>query len=161
MIPKTAKRISATERAQIIEALKANPNASAVAREVGGVSSTSVHNIAKAAEIDLGRSGPKKVSAEKRALILEALKTNPNASAIARQFGGMSYKTVTRLAEKANIKLGNKVRLAAEKAALREQQLLTLSAVDQRTIGEAIINPPEPNPALKRAGKAYRRLVSA
>jgi transposase-like protein len=122
MIPKTANRISDAKRAQIIEALKANPNAKAVARELDGVSASSVHNIAKAAKIDLGRSGPKKVSAEKQALILEALKTNPNASAIARQFGGMSYKTVTRLAEKANIKLGNKVRLAAEKAALKRQR---------------------------------------
>ena len=122
MIPKTTKRISDAKRAQIIEALKANPNAKAVAREVGGVSSSSVHLIAKVAKIDLGRSGPKKVSAEKQALILEALKTNPNASAIAREFGGMSYKTVTRLAEKANIKLGNEVRLAAEKAALKRQR---------------------------------------
>ena len=110
------------KRAQIIEALKANPNAVAVMREVGGVSVASVRLIAKAAKIDLGRSGPKKISAEKRALILKALKANPNASAIARQFGGMSYKSVTRLAEKANITLGNKARQAAEKAALKRRR---------------------------------------
>jgi transposase-like protein len=135
MIPKTAKRISDAKRAQIIEALKANPNAKAVARAIGGVSSSSVHLIAKAAKIDLGRSGPKKVSAEKQALILEALKANPNASAIARQFGGMSYKTVTRLAEKANIKLGNKVRLAAQKAALKRRR--RASQMDKEPTGLA------------------------
>ena len=83
-----------------------NPNASAVAREVGGASRASVKLIAKAANIDLGRSGPKKISAEMREQIIEALRSNPNASAIARRFGGMSYKAVTRIAEKANIKLG-------------------------------------------------------
>lgn len=135
MIPKTTKRIPDTKRAQIIEALKANPNAHAVAREVGGVSAASVHLIAKTANIDLGRSGPKKISAEKRAMILEALKINPNASAIARQFGGMSYKTVTRLAEKANIKLGNKARLAAQKAGLKRRR--RASRTDDETTGLA------------------------
>ena len=48
--------IPETKRAQIIDALKANPNASAVAREVGA-SHGSVKLIAKAAKIDLGRGG--------------------------------------------------------------------------------------------------------
>jgi len=117
-----------SKRAQIIEALKTNPNASAVAREVGGVSASSVHYIAKAAKIDLGRSGPKKVSAEKRERILEALKLNPNASAIARQFGGMSYKTVTRLAEKANIKLGQKAQTHAQQSKINRNRRVGLTA---------------------------------
>src|SRR4051812_40960575 len=98
--------IPESKRAQIIAALKVTPNAAAVAREVQGVSVGSVRLIARAAQIDLGRSGPKKISAEKRAQIIEALKVDPNASAIARRLGGMSYKVVTRIAERANIKLG-------------------------------------------------------
>jgi len=113
--------IPETKRAQIIEALKANPNAAAVARQVGDISRRAVSYIAKSAEIDLGRSGPKKISAEKGALILEALKLNPNASAIAREFGGMSYKTVTRLAEKANIKLGPKMQTSALKHKIKRK----------------------------------------
>jgi hypothetical protein len=42
--------LSAEERTQIIKALKANPNASAVARQIGGVSSWMVAGIAKAAK---------------------------------------------------------------------------------------------------------------
>lgn len=106
------------KRTQIIDALRVNPNATGVARELGGVSAASVKLIAKAANIDLGRSGPKKISAEKRAQIIEALRTDPNASAIARRFGGMSYKVVTRIAERANIKLGP----AAQRAAREMRQ---------------------------------------
>jgi transposase-like protein len=96
--------IPETKRAQIIKALEANPNAVAVAREYG-VSKGSVRSIAKAAKIDLGKSGPKKVTPEKRARIIEALETNPNASAVAREIGGITYAAVSRLAHKANITL--------------------------------------------------------
>ena len=97
--------IQENTRMRIIEALKANPNANAVAREIGGVSRGTVRNIAKKANIDVGRSGPKKISAEKQAQIIKALKANPNASAVAREIGGTSYKAVARLAKKAKIPL--------------------------------------------------------
>jgi len=99
------RMIPETTRKRIIEALKANPNAAAVAREIGNVSSNTVGAIAKKANIDLGRSGPKKFSAEKCAQIIEALKANPNASAVAREIGGTNQKAVSRLAKKANITL--------------------------------------------------------
>jgi len=54
----SGKRLSAEQRAQIIGALKANPNASEVARQIGGVSYAVVWNIAKAAGIELTRGRP-------------------------------------------------------------------------------------------------------
>jgi|HubBroStandDraft_6_1064221.scaffolds.fasta_scaffold594740_2 transposase-like protein len=101
--------ISESKRAQIIDALKANPNASAVARQYG-VSHPTVRGMAKAAKIDLGRSGPKKVTPEKRARIIKALEVNPNASAVAREIGGISYAATARLAKKANIALAQQGR---------------------------------------------------
>lgn len=47
----------------------------------------------------------------------------------------------------------------AEKATLRVQSL-ELSANDQHLLAEALINPPRPKEALKRAGDAYRRHIS-
>jgi hypothetical protein len=47
------KRLSPEWRAQIVEALEANPNASMVARQVGGVSSRTVQKIAKQAKIEV------------------------------------------------------------------------------------------------------------
>jgi hypothetical protein len=57
--------IPETKRAQIIEALQANPNASAVARDYG-VSKSAVGKIAKQANIDL--AGRQQVLADRRAL---------------------------------------------------------------------------------------------
>jgi hypothetical protein len=99
------RMIPESKRAQIIAALKANPNLAAVARK-SGVSTGTVGRIAKKAKIDVGKSGPKKVSAEKRAQIIAALKANPNATAVAREIGGISDKLVGRLAKKAKIALG-------------------------------------------------------
>jgi hypothetical protein len=95
--------ISQKKRAEIVEALKANPNARAVARQVGGVSQKTVWNIAKQTGLEL--SGGHFLR-EKRAEITGALKANPNTQAVARQVGGVSQSTVYRLAKKANIKLG-------------------------------------------------------
>ncbi len=103
------------KRAQIIAALKANPNVAAVAREVGGVSRSSVGNIARQAGIDVGTGGPKKATPAQKALILEALRVNPNASAVARAIGSLSYKAIARMAKKANIPLaGSLVRRPAK-----------------------------------------------
>lgn len=48
---------------------------------------------------------------------------------------------------------------AAEKA-IAETQIIRLSVEDQRLLAEALLNPPEPAPALRRAQEAHRRLVS-
>ena len=69
--------ISEKKRSQIIEALNANPNAEAVASQVGGVSRQTVCGIAKKAGIGLGKGRPQ-VPSEKRSQIINALKANPN-----------------------------------------------------------------------------------
>ena len=40
-------------------------------------------------------------------------------------------------------------------------QIIRLSVEDQRAFAEAIINPPPPNDALKRAAAAYRNLITS
>src|SRR5262249_29616861 len=88
-------RDSPDKHAQIIAALKNNPNAKQVARKIGGVSHTKVGKIAKAAGIALAAAeAGKRLSAKQRAQIIGALKTNPNAAAVAKQIGGVSHTTV-------------------------------------------------------------------
>jgi hypothetical protein len=78
------------KRDQIIAALKANPNASEVARD-SGVSSKRVYGIAKAAGIELP-GGKTAMPIAKREQIIAALRANPNATAVARKTG-VSFKT--------------------------------------------------------------------
>ena len=102
------KRLSPQTRARIVEALAANPNASRVAREVGDVSARTVGKIAKEANIRLAAENPekrKRLSPEKRARIVAALRADPNASVVARQIGGVSAKTVQKIAKQAKIEL--------------------------------------------------------
>jgi len=50
---------------------------------------------------------------------------------------------------------------AADEAACRaiaEAEIIRLSLEGQRQIADAILNPPKPTPALKRAAKRYRNL---
>src|SRR5215469_7419585 len=54
---KSRKRVSAEQRVQIIAVLKDNPNATQIARIIGGVSHTKVGKIAKAAGITLAAAG--------------------------------------------------------------------------------------------------------
>ena len=95
------------KRAKIVTALKANPNASAVARQVGGVDTSTVWKIAKRSGIDVAAAKAARMSLppKKRAKIIAALKANPNASAVARQVGGVSVITVWRIAKQSGIKL--------------------------------------------------------
>src|SRR5215469_821293 len=105
---KAARRggISPEKRAQIITALKDNPNATQVARKIGGVSNTTVGKIAKAAGIALaGAEYGKRLSAEKRAQITTALKANPNAAEVAGQIGGVTHVAVWKIAKAAGIEL--------------------------------------------------------
>ena len=48
----------------------------------------------------------------------------------------------------------------AAQRAIEEAQIIRLSVEDQRTFAEAIINPPAPNDALRRAAKSYQGLVT-
>lgn len=49
---------------------------------------------------------------------------------------------------------------AAEKA-IADAQIVRLSLADQRAFADALMAPPEPTPALKRAREKHRRLVQA
>jgi transposase-like protein len=94
--------------AKIVAALRNNPNAAAVAREIGGISSGTVSVIAKKANIPLAAENmekAKRLSPEKRAQIVEALAADPNASRVARHVGGISPRTVQKIAEKTKTKL--------------------------------------------------------
>jgi len=97
--------IPGAKRAQIIEALKSNPNRSAVATSVGGVSHETVCVIARKLGIGLDEKGSKRFSSEDRAKIAAALRANPNATAVAKEIGGISPGTVSAIAKEANIPL--------------------------------------------------------
>ena len=69
---------------------------------------------------------------------------------------------VKRAAEIQGRSISDFVVAAAQEAAHRtieETQIIRLSVEDQRAFAEAILNPPEPTPALKRAAERYQRLV--
>lgn len=42
---------------------------------------------------------------------------------------------------------------------IEETQIIRLSVEDQRAFADAILNPPPPNDAMKRAASAYRNLI--
>jgi hypothetical protein len=94
--------ISEQKRAEVIAALKANPNASAVARDCR-VSKGVVGSIAKQNNIDL--AGKRTLSPAQRTQIIAALKANPNASAVAREIGNVSPTTVGIVAKEMNMPL--------------------------------------------------------
>ena len=92
--------------AQIIAELEDNPNATQVARKISGVSNTTVSKIARAVGITLaGAEYGKRLSAEKRAQIIGALKANPNAAEVAKQIGGVTHVGVWKIAKIAGIVL--------------------------------------------------------
>jgi hypothetical protein len=112
------------KRRQIIAALKSNPNATQIAREVGGVNYRTVVRLAEGAGIELtaGKTarGHDRPSPEKLAKIIAALKGNPNAKQVAREIGGVSHTTVGKIAKAAGIAVAAAEygkRLSAEKRA--------------------------------------------
>jgi len=77
----------------------------------------------------------------------------PDALAIVRRAAEMQGRSVSDF-----------VVAAAQEAAHRaieETQIIRLSIEDQRAFAEAILNPPAPNDAMRRAAQAYRDLVTA
>jgi uncharacterized protein (DUF1778 family) len=87
------------------------------------------------------------------------------ASPAARLEARLPHDVMARLKRAAEIQgrtLTDFVVAAADEAARRaiqETQIIRLSLEGQRQIAEAILNPPEPAPALKRAVKRYRELT--
>jgi uncharacterized protein (DUF1778 family) len=71
---------------------------------------------------------------------------------------------VKRAAELQGRNVGDFVVTAVQEAASRiisEAQIVRLSVADQRTIAEAVLNPPTPGESLRRAAVAYRRHLNA
>jgi uncharacterized protein (DUF1778 family) len=69
---------------------------------------------------------------------------------------------VKRAAEIQGRSVSDFVVAAAQEAAHRtieETQIIRLSVEDQRAFAEAILNPPEPTPALRRAFRRHRELI--
>jgi hypothetical protein len=139
-----AIRVSPEKHAQIIAALKDNPNASQVARKIGGVSHTKVGKIAKAAGITLAAAeSGKRLSANQRAQIIGVLKANPNATQAARKIG-VSRTTVSKIVKAVGITL------AAPESGKR-------LSTDQRAqiIGALKANPNASKVAMQIGGVSY------
>ncbi|QGM98972.1 DUF1778 domain-containing protein [Methylocystis parvus] len=72
------------------------------------------------------------------------------------------YATLKKAAELKGRTLTDFVVSAAHEAArkaIEEEEIIRLSAEDQRRFALALIDPPEPNETLKRASSAYRKSV--
>jgi uncharacterized protein (DUF1778 family) len=69
---------------------------------------------------------------------------------------------VKRAAEITGRSVSDFVVAAAQEAANRtieDTQIIRLSVEDQRAFAEAILNPPEPTPALRRSFRRHRELI--
>lgn len=49
---------------------------------------------------------------------------------------------------------------AAAQRTIAETEIVRLSVEDSRRFADTILNPPEPTPALRRAGERYRKLAA-
>jgi uncharacterized protein (DUF1778 family) len=75
-----------------------------------------------------------------------------------------SLAVIKRAAEIQGRSVSDFVMASAQEAAHRtieETHLIRLTVEQQRQIAEAILNPPEPTPALRRAFKTHRRLFGS
>jgi uncharacterized protein (DUF1778 family) len=75
-----------------------------------------------------------------------------------------ALKIVKRAAELQGRSVSDFVVAAAQEAANRaieEAHIIRLSVADQRAFADAILNPPAPSPALRRAAKAHKTPIIA
>jgi hypothetical protein len=93
----TKHSMTSADRTKIIEALKNNPNAAAVARQFG-FGETTILTLCKKEGIGLQHL----LTKAERTEVVERLKTNLNALATAKQLG-VNYKTVLAIAKKQRI----------------------------------------------------------
>jgi len=87
----------------------------------------------------------------------------PRTSRLEARIAPEALLIVKRAAEIQGRSVSDFVVAAAQEAASRtieEAQIIRLSLEDQRAFAEAILNPPEPSDALKRAAAAHDRLIS-
>ncbi len=90
------------------------------------------------------------------------MKSDPQPTA--RLEARLPVEVMARLKRAAEIQgrtLTDFVVAAADEAAgrtIEQTEIIRLSLEDQRQIAEAILNPPQPVPALRRAAKRYRDL---
>lgn len=93
------------------------------------------------------------------------MRDEPNRTArLEARIAPEALAVVKRAAEIQGRSISDFVVAAAQEAAHRtieETQIIRLSVEDQRAFAEAILNPPEPTPALKRAAVRYRQLVKS
>ncbi len=88
-----------------------------------------------------------------------------SAAAPARLEARLPNDVMARLKRAAEIQgrtLTDFVVAAADEAACRtieQTEIIHLSLEDQRQLAEAILNPPEPNQALRKAAAKYRKLL--
>lgn len=86
-----------------------------------------------------------------------------SAARLEARLPGEVLRRLKRAAEIQGRTLTDFVVAAADEAARRTIQqtdILLLSEQDQRQIAAAILNPPVPNRALKKAAKRYRQLIA-
>jgi len=103
--------LNTRQRARIIAALKANPNAARVARQIGNVSAWTVGQLAKAAGIPLtaglaARRRPlTQLPPAQHARVVTTLKVTHNAAAAARQLRSVTYRLVWQIAKREGVVL--------------------------------------------------------
>jgi uncharacterized protein (DUF1778 family) len=85
----------------------------------------------------------------KRSLRVEARITPENLDVI-RRAAEIQGRSVSDFVNTAAQEVANRV--------IEETQIIRLSVEDQRAVAEAILNPPEPTPGLRRAFESHRRL---
>jgi uncharacterized protein (DUF1778 family) len=76
----------------------------------------------------------------------------PQALAIVKRAAQMQGRSVSDFVVAAAQEAANR--------AIERAHFIRLSVEDQRRFADAIINPPAPNKALRRAGKTYKALIA-
>jgi len=71
-------------------------------------------------------------------------------------------KVVRRAAEIEGVSVSGFIAAAARQVAydkIKEAHVIRISIEDQRAFFDALLNPPEPGPAMRKAFEAHRRLI--
>ena len=96
------------------------------------------------------------------AALREASETRPRPERIEARLSSEAKAVIQRAADISGRSVSDFVVAAAQEAAHRtieETQIIRLSVEDQHRIAEALLNPPEPTPALRKAFEHHRRLI--